>query len=509
MDNHTSYMSQSNQESAVSSSQSFLGYAVSSTPPQNSGSMMPAFLSEASAGASHISQTDGQHSTISSEADAGKEDSVQPSGDVDSSAGRRSINSSKRAAQNRAAQRAFRLRRERYVASLEDKARNYERLESAYIEVQRENQQLRTRLHKLHSENTALRTHLSSNTPMMHASTGMPPDSFTPIDNSPAPYYPDVAEVHPVMIGGSSVYPQQEISRRHSMHPDSGIPGEYDSIKGFYPSSHPYRDTMRKTSAHYAHQRPAGAPAGFVPPPNSYPQYQPHAHMHAHKSRYNQQHPLYHHHDGYGGGGGGSAGNQLQPRPMPAHLSGRMGHDLHHHHPSSSHSPPRRTMASTPMQASTGAAAAAAAITAAAAAMTRSATNASPGVSHDSFPMKIERDNLNPAAINATRFGNSLDRTSSPSCGWDSGPRPEVSISATSSIQYNKPPAGPETASPISSASATAMSTVSSSAPAAHVLPSVREITRSMGSMLPGSPHIGSDGEELGKAQPESKRRPW
>ncbi|KAJ2378311.1 hypothetical protein IW150_000880 [Coemansia sp. RSA 2607] len=472
--------------------------------------MVPAFLSEASTGATHISQIDGQHSTISSEADAGQEDGTLPLGDADSSSRRRSINSSKRAAQNRAAQRAFRLRRERYVASLEDKARNYERLESAYIEIQRENQQLRTRLHKLHSENTALRTHLSSNTPMMHASTGIPQDSFIPIENSPTPYYPDVAEVHPVMIGGSSVYPQQEISRRHSMHPENDIPGEYDSIKGFYPSSHPYKDSMRKTSAHYAQQRPTGAPAGFVPPPNSYPQYQPHTHAHSHKPRHSQHHPLYHR-DGYSGGS--SAGHQFQQRPMPAHMTGPMGHDPHQHHHISSQSPPRRNMASTPMQASSGttaaAAAAAAAITAAATAMTRSATNASPGVSHDSFPVKNEQDNSNSAAIKASRFASSLDRTSSPSCGWDNGPKTETSVLTTSSMQYNKPHAGPETAKSGAPASVTAMSAISSSAPAAHVLPSVREITRSMGSMLPGSPHIDSDGDELGMVHPESKRRPW
>ncbi|KAJ1874233.1 hypothetical protein LPJ71_011696, partial [Coemansia sp. S17] len=63
---------------------------------------------------------------MSSEPDYAQDDGSQIPDDAN--ARRRSINSSKRAAQNRAAQRAFRLRRERYVTSLEEKARNYDRL---------------------------------------------------------------------------------------------------------------------------------------------------------------------------------------------------------------------------------------------------------------------------------------------------------------------------------------------------------------------------------------------
>ncbi|KAJ2288689.1 hypothetical protein IWW55_006453, partial [Coemansia sp. RSA 2706] len=102
-----------------------------------------------------------------------------PSGD--SGARRRSINSSKRAAQNRAAQRAFRLRRERYVAGLEEKARNFDRLEAAYLDIQRENFQLRSRLHKLQSENTAMRAHLgAASAPVSPSPVGTMPTSFSP-----------------------------------------------------------------------------------------------------------------------------------------------------------------------------------------------------------------------------------------------------------------------------------------------------------------------------------------
>ncbi|KAJ2559698.1 hypothetical protein GGH95_004916, partial [Coemansia sp. RSA 1836] len=113
---------------------------------------------------------DGQHSTLSSEADFAQDDGSLLPGDAN--ARRRSINSSKRAAQNRAAQRAFRLRRERYVASLEEKARSYDRLEAGYMDIQRENQQLRAHLQRSIAENAALHAHLATSAPVSPSLSG-------------------------------------------------------------------------------------------------------------------------------------------------------------------------------------------------------------------------------------------------------------------------------------------------------------------------------------------------
>ncbi|KAJ2682542.1 hypothetical protein H4R19_007112, partial [Coemansia spiralis] len=91
-----------------------------------------------------LASADGQPHPPAHESEYTNEGSAQSP--AESSPRRRNINSSKRAAQNRAAQRAFRLRRERYVAGLEEKARNYDRLEAALLDAQRENYHLRARL---------------------------------------------------------------------------------------------------------------------------------------------------------------------------------------------------------------------------------------------------------------------------------------------------------------------------------------------------------------------------
>ncbi|KAK3063764.1 hypothetical protein LTS18_012943 [Coniosporium uncinatum] len=57
--------------------------------------------------------------------------------------GRRELSTSKRAAQNRAAQRAFRQRKEEYIKSLKDQVKEYETLSENFKAVQAENYQLR------------------------------------------------------------------------------------------------------------------------------------------------------------------------------------------------------------------------------------------------------------------------------------------------------------------------------------------------------------------------------
>jgi len=57
--------------------------------------------------------------------------------------GRRELSTSKRAAQNRAAQRAFRQRKEQYIQSLKDQVKEHQNLASSYETVQKENFQLR------------------------------------------------------------------------------------------------------------------------------------------------------------------------------------------------------------------------------------------------------------------------------------------------------------------------------------------------------------------------------
>ncbi|KAF2396130.1 hypothetical protein EJ06DRAFT_534264 [Trichodelitschia bisporula] len=70
--------------------------------------------------------------------DSGMEDHTP-----ESRKGRRELSTSKRAAQNRAAQRAFRQRKEQYIQSLKDQVKEYQVLLNNYETIQKENYQLR------------------------------------------------------------------------------------------------------------------------------------------------------------------------------------------------------------------------------------------------------------------------------------------------------------------------------------------------------------------------------
>lgn len=65
--------------------------------------------------------------------------------------GRRELSTSKRAAQNRAAQRAFRQRKEEYIKQLKDQVKEFEQLCELYKTLQNENYQLRDYIINLQS----------------------------------------------------------------------------------------------------------------------------------------------------------------------------------------------------------------------------------------------------------------------------------------------------------------------------------------------------------------------
>ncbi|QIW94548.1 hypothetical protein AMS68_000066 [Peltaster fructicola] len=65
--------------------------------------------------------------------------------------GKRELSTSKRAAQNRAAQRAFRQRKEGYIKKLEEQVKDFQSMESNYRSLQNENYQLREYILNLQS----------------------------------------------------------------------------------------------------------------------------------------------------------------------------------------------------------------------------------------------------------------------------------------------------------------------------------------------------------------------
>ncbi|OJJ50717.1 hypothetical protein ASPZODRAFT_126645 [Penicilliopsis zonata CBS 506.65] len=78
--------------------------------------------------------------------------SVEPDGGQDPKTyGKRPLSTSKRAAQNRAAQRAFRQRKETYIRKLEEQCKEFERINESNKALQAENYQLREYIINLQS----------------------------------------------------------------------------------------------------------------------------------------------------------------------------------------------------------------------------------------------------------------------------------------------------------------------------------------------------------------------
>ncbi|KAJ1950988.1 hypothetical protein FBU59_000418 [Linderina macrospora] len=179
---------------------------------------------------------------------------------AEAAAKRRSVNSSKRAAQNRAAQRAFRLRREKYVTSLEDKARRYDKLEAAYMELQKANFEMQGQIQELRHENARLRSRLTSGSP----SPSVRPTSFSPS----GPHTPTVGSMVPVG-------PHMPISQDSARQPPPPPPPPAAA-------RHTYAYSTRPEGASYPYEysRPYGPPSGMsgaVPVHQGFsPQMQPH-----------------------------------------------------------------------------------------------------------------------------------------------------------------------------------------------------------------------------------------
>ncbi|KAJ2866063.1 hypothetical protein GGH94_001768 [Coemansia aciculifera] len=433
---------------------------------------------------------DGQHSTISSEPDYAQDDGSQIPDDAN--ARRRSINSSKRAAQNRAAQRAFRLRRERYVTSLEEKARNYDRLESAYIDLQRENHQLRAHLQKTLSENAALRAHLATSAPVSPSLSGSLATPFSPgvpattpisgaLAQQPLPHQPQLAE--------SSLFHRQ--TPQQQSHAQLQRPHHHQSHS--HSLSHSHSHQLSQEQLRHTGRRSAGSensPYGF-----GYTQAARHSPSHTSTSpttttNYHSSMPharpppqsqqstgapassLLHRRPQSPGG----AQYQQRPAAMPCQL--RREHSLQH---LESNSPPLSSTTS---------------------GMPHAAVSP---IQTFGYTRRFETLHTGTASV---AFASPVECMSSPGSAWENNAGMETSPTATGALPQYRPPIGSESASSCSSATA------------AQMLPSVREITMSIGALLPTSPHSDHGpsahqqfSQESSSNQmddtADSKRRPW
>ncbi|KAF3901823.1 hypothetical protein AA313_de0207172 [Arthrobotrys entomopaga] len=115
----------------------------------------------------------------------------------------------KRKAQNRAAQRAFRERKERHVKELEEKLTS---LEATSSNVMSENERLKRELQKMTTENQILRA--TSAAQAAHHPAAPTTVDVGPISYSPTDFYEVVLEPHK----------NKTLSHRISHHPETGEP---------------------------------------------------------------------------------------------------------------------------------------------------------------------------------------------------------------------------------------------------------------------------------------------
>ncbi|KAJ2736625.1 hypothetical protein IW152_000594 [Coemansia sp. BCRC 34962] len=422
---------------------------------------------------------DGQHSTISSEPDYAHDDGSQILDDAN--ARRRSINSSKRAAQNRAAQRAFRLRRERYVTSLEEKARNYDRLESAYMDLQRENHQLRAHLQKTLSENAAIRAHLATSAPVSPSLSGTLATPFSPgapvavpiagaLAQQPLPHQPQLAEssLFHRQTSQQQQRPHHHQSHSHSLSHSHQLSqeqlrhtGRRSACSDNSPYALGYGQTARHSPSHTSTSPTTtnyhSSTSHARPPPQS---------TGASASSLLHRRPQ------------SPSGAQFQQRPAAIPCQLRREHSLQH---LDSNSPPLS-------QAATG--------------MPHAAVSPIQTLGY------IRRFEALHTGATSIAFANPVECMSSPSSAWDNSAGMETSPTASGGLAQYRLPVGSESASSCSSATT------------AQMLPSVREITMSIGALLPTSPHSDhgpsthqqfsqeSSGSQVDDAA-DSKRRPW
>ncbi|KAJ2090966.1 hypothetical protein GGI16_006066 [Coemansia sp. S142-1] len=436
---------------------------------------------------------DGHHSTMSSEPDYAQDDGSQIPDDAN--ARRRSINSSKRAAQNRAAQRAFRLRRERYVTSLEEKARNYDRLESAYIDLQRENHQLRAHLQKTLSENAALRAHLATSAPVSPSLSGSLATPFSPgapvttpisgaLAQQPLPHQPQLAE--------SSLFhrqaPQQQ-QQQQQPHAQQQRPQHHQSHSHSLSHSHQLsQEQLRHTG-----KRSAGSENS----PYAFGYTQAARHSPSHTSTSPTTTTSYH-----------SSMPHARPPPQSQQSAGVSASSLLHRRPQSPsgaqyHQRPTAIPCQLRREHS----------------LQHLGSNSPPlsstttGMPHaavspiQTFGYARRFETLHTGTPSVV-FASPVECMSSPGSAWDNNAGMETSPTATGALPQYRPPIGSESVSSCSSATA------------AQMLPSVREITMSIGALLPTSPHSDhgpSTHQQFSQEGPsnqmddtiDSKRRPW
>jgi hypothetical protein len=156
--------------------------------------------------------------------------------------GRRELSTSKRAAQNRAAQRAFRQRKEHYINSLKDQVKEQQNLAASYDTIQKENFQLRqyiitlqARLLESHTELPPPPESVDLSRPLQVMDTSI----YRPIASPQAPTAPmSSSAINELQAAAAAAAEASEGTRGHGgmrggYHADAKAPAE-----GTYNSNH-------------------------------------------------------------------------------------------------------------------------------------------------------------------------------------------------------------------------------------------------------------------------------
>ncbi|KAI1265827.1 hypothetical protein F5Y18DRAFT_29278 [Xylariaceae sp. FL1019] len=120
-----------------------------------------------------------------------------PAHDEDTADGRkakRELSSSKRAAQNRAAQRAFRQRKEHYIKKLEQQVREYGEMEQGYRNLQNDNLMLRDYIIKLQSRLLDMQVELPPPPANINLAPPPPPAAPATLAHNGAPVEPSPSQ---------------------------------------------------------------------------------------------------------------------------------------------------------------------------------------------------------------------------------------------------------------------------------------------------------------------------
>lgn len=192
----------------------------------------------------------------------------------------RELSNTKRAAQNRAAQRAFRLRKEQHINKLEDDLKKYQVMEHNFKTLQQECSSLRNYIARLQSTMTEKAIDFPPVPPSLPLQAVSPPSETQPQPADNQHSYPPTHQHQPAHHDQQHHYPHmsppQTHSSTHAYPSPAPLPPperhQHDTIANFRPVNHdPSNDPLPPGAI--SQLQAAAAQAGHVggPQPSSAP----------------------------------------------------------------------------------------------------------------------------------------------------------------------------------------------------------------------------------------------